>query len=112
MREPVLNRQLVLETPQLSPDGAGGHVTSWQVLGSLWAEMRAGTGRERADGELPVAQQMWRITVPAAPYGAPSRPRPEQRFREGVRIFRILSVAEADPEGRFLTCIAKEEVLT
>ena len=38
------------------------------------------------------------------------RPRPDQRLREGARIFTILAVTERDPEGRFLTCITREEV--
>ncbi len=46
----------------------------------------------------------------AAPIGAPSRPRPDQRFREGARIFRIHSVTERDDQGRYLTCFATEEV--
>ena len=52
----------------------------------------------------------WRITVRAAPYDSPSRPKPEQRFRAGSRIFRIVAVAEADHSARYLTCFAQEEV--
>lgn len=53
----------------------------------------------------------FRITVRAAPHGAPSRPKPEQRFRAGNRIFRILAVGEADAGTHYLTCFAKEEVV-
>lgn len=42
----------------------------------------------------------------------PRRPRPEQRFRMGARVFRIEAVAEADPAGLWLDCIAKEERLS
>lgn len=51
----------------------------------------------------------FRITVRAAPQGAPSRPTPLQRFRDGARLFAIEAVTEADPEGRFLVCFAREE---
>lgn len=108
---PVLSRRLVLETPQRAPDGAGGYVTTWAALGQLWAEVKAGTGRELADGLVTLSSVPLRITVRASPVGALSRPQPEQRFREGGRIFRILAVAEGDAQGRFLTCIAREEVL-
>ncbi len=110
MRRPVLSRRLVLEAPERVADGAGGFTTTWVVLGTLWAEVKPGTGRERAAELMTVAQIPYRITVRAAPEGAPSRPGPEQRFRAGSRIFRILAVTEADPEARFLTCFAQEEV--
>ncbi|MFY0632978.1 MAG: head-tail adaptor protein [Vannielia sp.] len=107
---PVLNRKLVLETPERLPDGSGGWSQSWAELGQLWAEVKSGSGRERADEFLTVSSVPYRITVRAAPPGATSRPRPEQRFREGARIYRILAVAERDARGRYLTCYAREEV--
>ena len=54
----------------------------------------------------------WRITVRGARDADPRRPRPEQRFRMGARVFRIEAVAEADPAGLWLDCIAKEERLS
>lgn len=110
MTGPVLNRKLVLEEPQDSPDGAGGYTRSWVALGALWADLKAGTGREKAVESMTASTIPWKITVRAMPVDAPSRPKPEQRFRAGTRIFRILAVAEADRVGRFLTCFAQEEV--
>ncbi len=107
---PVLNRKLTLERPDRVPDGAGGFSETWQVLGILWAEIRPGSGREREGEFLTVSRVPYRITVRAAPAGAPSRPRPEQRFREGTRLFRILAVSENDTRGHYLTCFAEEEV--
>jgi head-tail adaptor len=52
-----------------------------------------------------------RILVRGSPVGSPSRPRPDQRLREGERIFTILAVAEADPAARFLEVHAEEGVL-
>lgn len=110
MKEPILNRKLVLEAPQRIADGAGGFTTTWVVLGALWAEIKAGTGRERAIEGVTASMIPWKITVRAARVGAPSRPKPEQRLRAGDRVFRILAVAETDPDARFLTCFAHEEV--
>ncbi len=83
MSAPVLNRKLTLEAPVRMPDGAGGYARTWAPLGVLWAEIRTGTGREAADVASPISRVAARITVRAAPFGAPSRPKPEQRFREG-----------------------------
>ena len=105
-----LNRRLVLEAPARVADGAGGYAESWAGIGTLWAEVTARTGRERAEGTVPVSSTAYRITVRAAPHGAPSRPRPEQRFRDGARLFRIEAVTERDPLGRYLTCYARDEV--
>lgn len=112
MRVPRLNRKLVLETPERVADGAGGFAQSWVPLGTLWAEIRSGTGSERFGEGVQLSRTRLKIIVRAAPFGAPSRPRPEQRLREGIRIFRILSVGEHDTDARYLICHAEEEVVT
>jgi head-tail adaptor len=109
MKPVALTRRLVLEEPQPVPDGMGGFSASWAALGELWAEVLPGSGREVFAAGVTTSRQAWRITVRGAPHGAPSRPRPDQRLREGSRVFRILSVAERDPQGRFLLCLAQEE---
>jgi head-tail adaptor len=111
MSVPVLNRRLELEEPTRVPDGAGGFTLVWQSLGALWAEVTAGTGVERAGEFVTLASVPYRIVVRAAPVGDDRRPRPEQRFREGERLFRILAVAEADRGQHYLTCFAREEVV-
>lgn len=109
MREPVLNRRLVLERAWRTADGAGGHGLAWQAAGILWAEVSSTTGRGVAAPAGALSRVTHRIRVRAAPAGAPSRPVAGQRLREGARIFRIIAVAEADTRGRFLTCLAEEE---
>ena len=108
MSIPQMTRALVLEHPVRTADGACGFVTCWQALGVIWAAIRPGAGRETAN----LARQPYKITLRAAPYGAPSRPVPGQRFRQGDRIYRIESVAEADAKGLYLTCTATQEVAT
>ena len=111
MKDVQLTRKLVLEDAQRIADGAGGFSESWVSLGTLWADVQARTGRERDAGDLSVASVGYRITVRGAPEGAPSRPRPDQRLREGNRVFVIQAVAERDPQGRYLTCFAREEIV-
>lgn len=109
MRPPRLNRPLLLEAEEAAPDGAGGYVRSWAVRGRLWAAVVPGPGREAAGVEVPLAAQPLRIYVRGAPQGAPSRPVAGQRFRDGGRVFAILAVTEADADGRYLVCAAREE---
>ena len=106
----ALNRPMVLEQAVITPDGAGGHVTAWTALGTLWAELRAGAGSERRGAIAPEGRMLFRVFVRATPQGSPQRPRPDQRLREGGRIFTILAVSEADPAGAYLVCHAREEV--
>ena len=112
MSTPVLNRKLVLEDAVQLPDGAGGYAESWVALGEVWAEVTAGTGREKAGEFVTVSSVPYRILVRGAPIGAPSRPKPDQRFREGTRLFRINAVTEQDGRAQYLICYANEEVLS
>ncbi len=105
-----LNRPLVLEALERVSDGAGGNEETWAALGTLWAEVQARTGRDRAGEGGAVSATGFRVTVRAAPLGAPSRPEAGQRFRDGTRILRIEAVAERDAAARFLTCFCEEEV--
>lgn len=109
MSAPRLNRALILEAPVRAGDGAGGFVRDWVQVGVLWAELRAGSGRETAAFAAAVSRVPYRITVRAAPFGAPQRPVAGQRFREGVRIFKITAVAERGAQAQYLTCHAEEE---
>lgn len=111
-RTVTLSRQLVLEAPVQAPDGAGGFARHWQALGTLWAEVTALTGRERDGGDVSMATARFRITVRGAPMGSSKRPAPGQRFRDGARVFPIQSVSERDIQGRYLKCLAVEEVVT
>lgn len=109
MKAPHLNRALQLESASRVPDGAGGFVTVWAPVATLWAEVVAGAGRDPAGEEVVLTSVNYRITVRAAPPGAANRPRPEQRFREDTRVFTIVAVAERDAAGRWLACTCREE---
>jgi head-tail adaptor len=103
-----LTRRLVLEQRTGLPDGAGGLTTVWQPLGTLWAKVDARSGREDFVAGQVLPRVRYRILVRGAPIGAASRPRPEQRLREGARVFDILTVSEHDPNGRYLEILAEE----
>jgi head-tail adaptor len=108
---PRLTRRLVLEERASLPDGAGGFDVAWRAVGTLWADIAPRTGREDFLAAQARARMRHRIVVRGSPVGAPSRPRTDQRLREGERIFNILTVAEAEPSGRFIEIIAEEGVL-
>ncbi len=110
MSLPNLNRALALEAPTQTPDGAGGFALSWTMVGTLWGEVMPGSGRDPAGVEITLATVPYRITVRGAALGSPRRPVPEQRFRDGTRIYLILAVTEHDQDGMYLTCFAREEV--
>ena len=82
-----LNRPMVLEEVVTTPDGAGGFTTSWTELGTLWAELRAGSGTQQRGTIAPEGRMLFRVYMRAAPQGSPQRPRPDQRLREGDRFF-------------------------
>ena len=109
MSAPRLTRRLMLEQHIRDEDGAGGHVDHWVVLGTLWAEVRPGPGREREGPGIPMGRVAYRIVVPSALPGSLARPRPDQRLRDGVRVFHILAVSEHDRRGAYLTCFCEEE---
>ncbi len=111
MSLPRLNRRLTLENPQKVPDGAGGYTTTWAPLGQLWASCKPRAGRERAQGGAPISAVSYKIIVRGAPQGSLARPKPEQRFRDGGRIFNIQAVTELDETAMYLACYAEEEVV-
>lgn len=105
----MLNRRLVLEDPVEVADGAGGLSVVWMPLGVVWGEVKPMSGREVSGEEVVLATVGYRITVRGAGVGSPQRPRPDQRLRDGSRVFVVLAVTERDPSGAFLTCHAREE---
>lgn len=105
-RERRLDRRLSLEDPMRIPDGAGGYIADWAPLGQLWARVTPQSGRETGD----ISAMRYRITVRASPHGSLARPRPDQRFREGARIYKIETVAPSADDPRYLICLAYEEV--
>lgn len=107
-----LNRKLTLQSPVAVPDGAGGYSNEWTPFGTLWAEIRPGRGNEFVLATLDVARVPLTIIVRGAPVGDDRRPRSDQRFVEGNRVYRILAVREIGADARYLSCVAEEEHLS
>lgn len=108
-----LNRKLILEAAQVTPDGAGGcGVAVWTALGTLWAQV-APRSAGRSSGEVgAVSATGFTIWVRGAPEGNSSRPVAGQRFVMGSRYLRIDAVTEEEPGGFYLRCTCREEVST
>lgn len=109
MTLPNLNRALMLQRQDRSPDGAGGATLTWLTLGTIWAEITAARPAETQGEERMLSRISWRITLRAFAQGDALRPTAQHRFRDGARIFTVLAVAERDPSGRYLTCFCREE---
>ena len=71
---------------------------------------QSAAGRRLGKGGIEVSRGVCVVTVRGAPVGDPARPLPQQRFREGARVYQIQSVAEQDAQGRYLACLTHEEV--
>ncbi|QDY68921.1 head-tail adaptor protein [Qingshengfaniella alkalisoli] len=110
MKVPELNRLLVLERPTEMVDGAGGRSHVFAEVGYIWARVRAKSGREVARSEVDLASQTYEVVVRAAPYHKERRPTPRDRLIWGARRLQVQSVAEWDEQGRYLKCLAREEV--
>jgi head-tail adaptor len=109
MIRPHLNRRLTLEAEALTADGAGGFVSVWQALGTVWASVEVGSAREVVGGERLGSVQPVKVTVRAADEADPARPERGKRFREAGRVYPIQAVQLRDPRGMYLTCQCTEE---
>lgn len=101
-------RRLELRAPVHAPDGAGGSVRDWVARGAFWGSVAATGGRARTGetGIEPVLRVQ--IVLRAMPVGHEGRPAPGDRLVEAGRTYLVDAVHEADPDGRFLTCWARE----
>lgn len=109
-RTPQLTRKLVLEERVMTPDGSGGFNVAWTPLGTVWADIRATRGSDRIAGGRQLPLVGCRIILRAAPEGAASRPKPDQRLVEGSRVFTIRAVAELNGNPLYLDCWAEEGI--
>lgn len=112
MKAPRLSTRLVLEQRVFSPDGAGGEADEWAVVGVHYAALEARSATEAEVGARRFGAVNHRATLRYAPHGAAARPRADQRFRAGERVFNILGVADADDRQQWLTCWLEEGTLS
>ena len=108
----ALRRRFELEALTQTGDGAGGLSESWTPVTTIYADVVASTGKETLSGGRAAARVTHKAFIRHQPFGAPSRPRPDQRFREGARSFAIRAVAEADDRREYLVCWLEEGALS
>ena len=111
MSVPRLNRRLILESPYRVSDSAGGFTQDWVPIGVIWGDVRSRTGKQNASAGAPVSSVAYKIIVRAEPPGHSGRPLPEQRLRDGSRVFNLTAITEYDADGRYLACFADEEIV-
>ena len=102
---PLLRRKARLETPTDIPDGSGGISPGWLPVADYWVALMPVSGQEAYDGarEAPTVSHRILLRCPRS-----MRPRPDQRFAIGARLFAIRAVFDRDGRGRFLTCLVEE----
>ncbi len=107
-----LRHRLTLEALTAGPDAAGGWIEAWTPIAAHYAEIRPASGSETRAGSAQAQRVTHRVTVRAAPETGAVRPRADQRFRAGSRLFDIKAVFERDGRGRLLTCLCEETGLS
>jgi SPP1 family predicted phage head-tail adaptor len=101
----LLHRRLALEAPAESPDGAGGVARSYSAAATLWAEVIPVSAARALEAERLGARITHRIHVRFS-----DDITTKHRFRDGDRIFRIVSLSDRDGRRRFLRIEAEEIV--
>ena len=102
---PLLRRRAHLEAPTDTPDGSGGASPGWLSVAEHWIALLPVSGKEAYEGgrETPTITHRILLRCPRT-----LRPRPDQRFVVGPRVFAIRAVFDRDGRGRFLTCLVEE----
>ena len=98
-----LNRRLTLEAPVESADGAGGVVRSFDAVATLWAEVTPISAARAIEAERSGARITHRIGIRFS-----GEITTRHRFRDGERVFRIVSLRDRDGRRRFLAIEAEE----
>lgn len=101
----LLNRRLVLEAPVEISDGAGGVTRSYDSVATLWAAVTPVAAREQIDAAQRGGAVTHRIGIR---FSADITTR--HRFRDGARVFRIVSLRDRDGRKRFLNITAEEHI--
>ena len=101
-----LNKRLVIERPQQTPDGVGGADTGWVEFASVWAGIKPRFAGEKLHGDVVYAKATHTITIRHL-----AGLKPDMRFRLGSRIFEILSIINVDETDRWLKCFCSEQLL-
>jgi SPP1 family predicted phage head-tail adaptor len=99
-----LRHRLIIEAPSEQPDGAGGVVRTWTVLGTVWAALEP----LAADDVLLADKRVGLVT-----HRVRLRHRADlslgHRFRLGARVLVIRALRDPEERGAVIECLVAEE---
>jgi len=101
-----LRHRLTLEELQREGDEGGGFTESWVTVAELWADLRPSGGGEAVEADRLAGRVTHDVALRYRPGVQPS-----MRFRQGARLFHILSVVDVEERKRWLTCLCEEREL-
>jgi SPP1 family predicted phage head-tail adaptor len=93
----------VLEAPVEIPDGAGGVTRTYESVATLWAAVMPMSAREQSEADRRGMSVTHRIDLRFS-----ADITSQHRFRDGDRVFRIVSLRDRDGRKRFLRVEAEE----
>lgn len=98
-----LRHGVTLEEPVRVADDAGGANLTWREVATLWADIRARTGKETLEADRLSGRVSVDIFIRYRTGVVPA-----MRFRHGERIFHIRAVLDEDGRRRWLKCLCEE----
>jgi SPP1 family predicted phage head-tail adaptor len=101
----MLNRRLVLEAPVESADGAGGVTRGFAAIATLWVSVTPVSAARAIEAERLGAKVTHRLHLRFL-----DDITTRHRFRDGVRIYRIVTICDRDGRKRLLEIEAEERV--
>ncbi len=101
-----LRHRLALEELQRVSDDGGGFTESWVEVATLSADLRPIAGSETVEADRLAGRVSHEV---ALRYRAGVQP--AMRFRQGARVFHIVSVIDVDERHRWLKCLCEKRDL-
>ena len=101
-----LRHRLTLEQLQREDDDGGGFTESWVEVATLFADLRPVGGSENVEADRLAGRVTHEVSLR---YRAGVQP--AMRFRQGGRLFHIVSVINVEERNRWLTCLCEEREL-
>lgn len=101
-----LRHRLVLEELQREDDEGGGFTETWIEFAELWADLRPFGGSETVEADRLAGRVTHEISLRFR-----AGVQPAMRFRQGARLFHILTVIDVEERKRWLKCLCEEREL-
>ncbi len=102
----ALRHRLVLEQIERVSDEGGGFSESWAAVATLWCDVRPLAGAETVEADRLAGRVSHEIALRYRAGVVPA-----MRFRDGARVFEIVSVIDVDERRRWLKCLCEEREL-